>query len=100
MVLSQYVEVSYADDLLASGGGGVGYLLLSRVTERAIAEPDQDERAEKRAMARSLVSAFRFKGGAAGPGRAAALVVLAQDGSSGDQREPSPDLRSAGPPAH
>ena len=27
MVLSQYVEVSYADDLLASGDGGVGYLL-------------------------------------------------------------------------
>ncbi len=36
MVLSQYVEVSYADDLLASGppggdGGGTGYLLKDRV---------------------------------------------------------------------
>jgi len=31
MVLSQYVEVSYADDLLASGDGGVGYLLKDRV---------------------------------------------------------------------
>ena len=31
MVLSQYVEVSYADDLLATGDGGVGYLLKDRV---------------------------------------------------------------------
>ena len=30
-VLSQYVERSYADDLLASGTGGVGYLLKDRV---------------------------------------------------------------------
>ncbi len=30
LVLSQYVEVSYADDLLATGGG-VGYLLKDRV---------------------------------------------------------------------
>ena len=33
MVLSQYVEVSYADDLLASGDGGVGYLLKDRVSD-------------------------------------------------------------------
>ena len=33
MVLSQYVEVSYADDLLAAGGGGVGYLLKDRVSD-------------------------------------------------------------------
>lgn len=33
MVLSQYVEVSYADDLLADGGGGVGYLLKDRVSD-------------------------------------------------------------------
>ncbi|HEX6151433.1 response regulator transcription factor [Nocardioides sp.] len=32
MVLSQYVEVSYADDLLADGRGGVGYLLKDRVS--------------------------------------------------------------------
>jgi DNA-binding NarL/FixJ family response regulator len=31
LVLSQYVEVSYADDLLADGAGGVGYLLKDRV---------------------------------------------------------------------
>jgi DNA-binding NarL/FixJ family response regulator len=31
MVLSQYVEVSYADELFASGDGGVGYLLKDRV---------------------------------------------------------------------
>ncbi len=31
MVLSQYVEVSYADDLLATGDGGTGYLLKDRV---------------------------------------------------------------------
>ncbi|HYN95720.1 MAG TPA: response regulator transcription factor [Pilimelia sp.] len=34
LVLSQYVEASYADDLLATvrgGGGGVGYLLKDRV---------------------------------------------------------------------
>jgi DNA-binding NarL/FixJ family response regulator len=35
LVLSQYVEVSYADDLLAitggGGGGGIGYLLKDRV---------------------------------------------------------------------
>ena len=32
LVLSQYVEVSYADDLLADGAGAVGYLLKDRVT--------------------------------------------------------------------
>lgn len=32
MVLSQYVEVSYADELLGSGDGGVGYLLKDRVS--------------------------------------------------------------------
>ena len=32
-VLSQYVEVSYADDLLADGRGGIGYLLKDRVSE-------------------------------------------------------------------
>jgi len=31
MVLSQYVEVSYADELFASGDGGVGYLLKDRI---------------------------------------------------------------------
>jgi DNA-binding NarL/FixJ family response regulator len=37
LVLSQYVEVSYADDLLGTGGrGGIGYLLKERVA--AIAE--------------------------------------------------------------
>ncbi len=35
MVLSQYVVVSYADDLLATGEGGVGYLLKDRVSEVA-----------------------------------------------------------------
>lgn len=33
LVLSQYVEVSYADDLLADGRGGIGYLLKDRVSE-------------------------------------------------------------------
>ena len=33
MVLSQYVEVSYFDDLAASGEGGLGYLLKDRVSE-------------------------------------------------------------------
>lgn len=33
MVLSQYVEVSYADDLLAGSDGGVGYLLKDRVSD-------------------------------------------------------------------
>jgi DNA-binding NarL/FixJ family response regulator len=31
LVLSQYVEVSYAGDLLADGSGAVGYLLKDRV---------------------------------------------------------------------
>ncbi|MDR1807197.1 MAG: response regulator transcription factor [Propionibacteriaceae bacterium] len=35
LVLSQYVEQSYARDLLADGGGGVGYLLKDRVTDLA-----------------------------------------------------------------
>ena len=35
MVLSQYVEVSYADELLATGDGGVGYLLKDRVNDLA-----------------------------------------------------------------
>jgi DNA-binding NarL/FixJ family response regulator len=33
LVLSQYVEVSYADELLAAGTGGVGYLLKDRVSD-------------------------------------------------------------------
>jgi DNA-binding NarL/FixJ family response regulator len=33
LVLSQYVEVTYADELLADGRGGVGYLLKDRVTD-------------------------------------------------------------------
>src|SRR5436190_1880673 len=33
LVLSQYVEVSYADDLLADRLGAVGYLLKDRVSE-------------------------------------------------------------------
>jgi len=33
VVLSQYVEVSYADELLATGDGGVGYLLKDRVSD-------------------------------------------------------------------
>ena len=33
MVLSQYVELSYADELFASGDGGVGYLLKDRVSD-------------------------------------------------------------------
>jgi DNA-binding NarL/FixJ family response regulator len=33
MVLSQYVEMSYADELLASGDGGIGYLLKDRISD-------------------------------------------------------------------
>jgi DNA-binding NarL/FixJ family response regulator len=33
LVLSQYVEVSYADDLLADRRGAIGYLLKDRVSE-------------------------------------------------------------------
>ncbi|GAB1640799.1 response regulator transcription factor [Krasilnikovia sp. MM14-A1259] len=35
LVLSQYVESSYATDLLADGGGAIGYLLKDRVVEVA-----------------------------------------------------------------
>lgn len=35
LVLSQYVEVSYADDLLATGAEGIGYLLKDRVADVA-----------------------------------------------------------------
>jgi len=35
LVLSQYVEQSYARDLLADGAGGVGYLLKDRVQDLA-----------------------------------------------------------------
>src|SRR4051795_10122643 len=35
LVLSQYVEVSYADDLLADRLGAVGYLLKDRVSQIA-----------------------------------------------------------------
>jgi DNA-binding NarL/FixJ family response regulator len=35
MVLSQYVEVSYADELLSTGSQGVGYLLKDRVADVA-----------------------------------------------------------------
>jgi DNA-binding NarL/FixJ family response regulator len=33
IVLSQYVELSYADELLATGEGGTGYLLKDRVSD-------------------------------------------------------------------
>ena len=33
LVLSQYVEISYADDLLADRAGAVGYLLKDRVAD-------------------------------------------------------------------
>jgi DNA-binding NarL/FixJ family response regulator len=33
LVLSQYVEVAYAEDLLAAAEGGVGYLLKDRVSD-------------------------------------------------------------------
>ncbi len=32
LLLSQYVEVTYAQELLSSGGGGIGYLLKDRVS--------------------------------------------------------------------
>jgi DNA-binding NarL/FixJ family response regulator len=35
LVLSQYVELSYADDLLADRAGAVGYLLKDRVADIA-----------------------------------------------------------------
>lgn len=33
LVLSQYVEISYADELLATGSGSIGYLLKDRVSD-------------------------------------------------------------------
>lgn len=33
MILSQYVDVSYADDLLADGTGNIGYLLKDRIID-------------------------------------------------------------------
>lgn len=35
MILSQYVEVSYLDDLLETGAEGIGYLLKDRVSDVA-----------------------------------------------------------------
>jgi DNA-binding NarL/FixJ family response regulator len=35
LLLSQYVEVTYAQELLASGAGGIGYLLKDRVASLA-----------------------------------------------------------------
>jgi len=35
LLLSQYVEVAYAQELLSSGGGGIGYLLKDRVASLA-----------------------------------------------------------------
>ncbi|MEO8527989.1 MAG: response regulator transcription factor, partial [Pseudolysinimonas sp.] len=35
LLLSQYVEVAYAQELLGSGSGGVGYLLKDRVASLA-----------------------------------------------------------------
>jgi len=35
MILSQYVERTYARELLADGGGGIGYLLKDRVADPA-----------------------------------------------------------------
>ena len=51
MVLSQYVEVSYADDLLAAGDGGVGYLLKDRVSDLDdfLARPGDGRRGRHRA---------------------------------------------------
>lgn len=38
LVLSQYVEMSYADELFASGQGSVGYLLKTRVQDLDVLE--------------------------------------------------------------
>ena len=38
LVLSQFVEVSYADELFASGQGSVGYLLKDRVQDLDVLE--------------------------------------------------------------
>lgn len=46
LVLSQYVERTYARELLADGGGGIGYLLKDRV-----AEPSEFVRACERVAA-------------------------------------------------
>ncbi|MFC4334948.1 response regulator transcription factor [Salininema proteolyticum] len=35
LILSQYVELSYAEDLVISSGGGIGYLLKDRVLDVA-----------------------------------------------------------------
>ena len=51
VVVSEYVELSYAEDLSAAGGGGIGYLLKDRVERVAaggmVIEPDRGIRADR-----------------------------------------------------
>jgi DNA-binding NarL/FixJ family response regulator len=59
LVLSQYVEPAYSDELLASGESGVGYLLKERVSEvRAFIDAVRRVAAGGTALDREVVSSL------------------------------------------
>jgi DNA-binding NarL/FixJ family response regulator len=68
LVLSQYVEPTYTGELLASGGGGVGYLLKERVGDaRAFVEALRSVAAGGTALDREVVAELvRDRRGAGG----------------------------------
>ena len=114
MVLSQYVEVSYADDLLASGDGGVGYLLKDRVSDlddflsalATVAEGGTvlDPQVVAQLMRRrrdpleGLTPREREVLGLMAEGRSNAAIAGGAGGHRGSRREAHPaDLREARP---
>jgi DNA-binding NarL/FixJ family response regulator len=76
LILSQYVEPVYTAELLASGSGGVGYLLKERVGEvRAFVEAIERVAGGGTALDREVVAELMRRGGDEG-GPAGALGSL------------------------
>ena len=76
LILSQYVEPVYTQELLASGSGGVGYLLKERVGEvRAFVEAIERVAGGGTALDREVVAELMRRGGDEG-GAAGALGSL------------------------
>ena len=76
LILSQYVEPVYTQELLASGSGGVGYLLKERVGEvRAFVEAIERVAGGGTALDREVVAELMRRGGDEG-GESGALGSL------------------------
>ncbi len=77
LVLSQYVEPAYSAELLASGEGGVGYLLKERVSEvRTFVEAVRRVADGGTALDREVVSSLLGARSAAGSAESRAIDAL------------------------